>query len=75
FIYEYLITMFPATVGKKAGEFYTPHEVSVLMSEIIAHELKDKKEIQIYDPSSGSGSLLINIGASVAKHMDDENNI
>lgn len=75
FIYEYLISMFAATAGKKAGEFYTPHEVSVLMSEIIAHELKDKKEIQIYDPTSGSGSLLINIGASVAKHMDDENNI
>jgi len=75
FIYEYLISMFAATAGKKAGEFYTPHEVSVLMSEIIANDLKDKKEIQIYDPTSGSGSLLINIGASVAKHMDDENNI
>ena len=75
FIYEYLISMFAATAGKKAGEFYTPHEVSVLMSEIIAHELKDRKEIQIYDPTSGSGSLLINIGASVAKHMNDENNI
>lgn len=75
FIYEYLISMFAATAGKKAGEFYTPHEVSVLMSEIIADELKDKKEIQIYDPTSGSGSLLINIGTSVAKHMDDENNI
>ena len=75
FIYEYLISMFAATAGKKAGEFYTPHEVSVLMSEIIAESLKDKKEIQIYDPTSGSGSLLINIGNSVAKHMDDENNI
>jgi len=75
FIYEYLISMFAATAGKKAGEFYTPHEVSVLMSEIVAHALKDKKEIQIYDPTSGSGSLLINIGNSVAKHMDDENNI
>jgi type I restriction enzyme M protein len=75
FIYEYLISMFAATAGKKAGEFYTPHEVSVLMSEIIAHELQDKKEIQIYDPTSGSGSLLINIGNSLAKHIDDENNI
>ncbi len=75
FIYEYLISMFAANAGKKAGEFYTPHEVSVLMSEIIAHHLKDKKEIQIYDPTSGSGSLLINIGSSVAKHIDDENNI
>lgn len=75
FIYEYLIGMFAANAGKKAGEFYTPHEVSVLMSEIIAHHLRDKKEIQIYDPTSGSGSLLINIGSSVAKHIDDENNI
>lgn len=75
FIYEYLISMFAATAGKKAGEFYTPHEVSVLMSEIIAYALKDRKEIEIYDPTSGSGSLLINIGNSVAKHMDDENNI
>jgi type I restriction enzyme M protein len=75
FIYEYLIGMFAANAGKKAGEFYTPHEVSVLMSEIIADHLKDKKEIQIYDPTSGSGSLLINIGSSVAQHIDDENNI
>jgi type I restriction enzyme M protein len=75
FIYEYLISMFAANAGKKAGEFYTPHEVSVLMSEIIAHHLKDKKEIQIYDPTSGSGSLLINIGNSIATHIDDVNNI
>ena len=75
FIYEYLISMFAANAGKKAGEFYTPHEVSVLMSEIIADHLKDEKEIQIYDPTSGSGSLLINIGRCVAKHVDDENNI
>lgn len=75
FIYEYLIGQFAANAGKKAGEFYTPHEVSVLMSEIVAHHLRDKKEIQIYDPTSGSGSLLINIGQCVAKHMDDDNNI
>lgn len=75
FIYEYLISMFAANAGKKAGEFYTPHEVSLLMSEIVADHLKDRKEIKIYDPTSGSGSLLINIGRSVAKHMDDANNI
>lgn len=75
FIYEYLIGMFAANAGKKAGEFYTPHEVSLLMSEITAYHLKDKKEIQIYDPTSGSGSLLVNIGRSVAKHIADENNI
>lgn len=75
FIYEYLIGSFAANAGKKAGEFYTPHEVSVLMSEIIAHHLKDQEEIKIYDPTSGSGSLLINIGSSVAKHVNDENKI
>ena len=75
FIYEYLIGKFAANAGKKAGEFYTPHEVSLLMSEIVAHHLRNKKEITIYDPTSGSGSLLINIGRSVAKHMKDERNI
>jgi len=75
FIYEYLISMFAATAGKKAGEFYTPHEVSLLMSEIVAYALRDRTKIAIYDPTSGSGSLLINIGNSVAKHMDNENTI
>lgn len=49
FIYEYLISNFAANAGKKAGEFYTPHEVSLLMSEIVAEHLKERKEIQIYD--------------------------
>ena len=75
FIYEYLISNFAANAGKKAGEFYTPHEVSLLMSEIIADHLKNRKEIKIYDPCSGSGSLLINIGKSVSKYMDGQNNI
>lgn len=75
FIYEYLISNFAANAGKKAGEFYTPHEVSLLMSEIIAEHLKDCEEIKIYDPTSGSGSLLINIGQSVAKHINDKNKI
>ena len=75
FIYEYLIGMFAANAGKKAGEFYTPHEVSLLMSEIIADHLKDREEISIYDPTSGSGSLLINIGHSVAKHLKSADSI
>lgn len=49
FIYEYLISQFAANAGKKAGEFYTPHEVSVLMSEIIAHHLQGRKDITIYE--------------------------
>lgn len=75
FIYEYLISNFAANAGKKAGEFYTPHEVSLLMSEIVAEQLKDKNELKIYDPTSGSGSLLINIGKAVAKHMGSSDSI
>ena len=71
FIYEYLISKFAANAGKKAGEFYTPHEVSVLMAEIIAYHLREKEQIDIYDPTSGSGSLLINIGRSVVKHLGE----
>ena len=67
--------MFAANAGKKAGEFYTPHEVSLLMSEIVANHLKDKETIKIYDPTSGSGSLLINIGKSVSKYIANEDNI
>lgn len=67
FIYEYLISNFAANAGKKAGEFYTPHEVSLLMSDIVAYHLRDRQQIKIYDPTSGSGSLLLNIGRSVAR--------
>ena len=72
FVYEYLISNFAANAGKKAGEFYTPHEVSVMMSDIIADHLKENDEIRIYDPTSGSGSLLINIGKSVSRHINDK---
>jgi type I restriction enzyme M protein len=75
YIYEYLIEKFAANAGKKAGEFYTPHEVSVLMSHIIAQELKHKDTIEIYDPTSGSGSLLINIGQAVAQYAKSKDNI
>ncbi|MDO5037331.1 MAG: type I restriction-modification system subunit M [Tissierellia bacterium] len=75
FVYEYLISMFAANAGKKAGEFYTPHEVSVLMSEIIAEELKGRDKIKIYDPTSGSGSLLINIGKAMKRYIDSDNKI
>lgn len=75
YIYEYLIEKFAANAGKKAGEFYTPHEVSVLMSHITAHELKHKDTIEIYDPTSGSGSLLINIGEAVAQYAKSRDSI
>lgn len=75
FIYEYLISNFAANAGKKAGEFYTPHEVSQLMSEIVANHLKERDKIEIYDPTSGSGSLLITIGKSVSKYMKSKDDI
>lgn len=74
FIYEFLLKNF-ASNSKKDGEFYTPHEISVLMSEIIAHHLQDREQINILDPTSGSGSLLINIGQSVQKYLQDSGNI
>ncbi|WP_459130161.1 type I restriction-modification system subunit M [Guggenheimella bovis] len=75
FVYEYLIEKFAANAGKKAGEFYTPHEVSLLMSEIVAEHLKNEDKIEIFDPTSGSASLLINIGKSVSKYISGENKI
>lgn len=75
FIYEYLISNFAANAGKKAGEFYMPHEVSLLMSEVVANHLRGRENIKIYDPTSGSGSLLINIGQTTAKYMENENSI
>lgn len=75
YVYEFLIGNFAANAGKKAGEFYTPHEVAILMSEIVAEHHKDKRQIEIYDPTSGSGSLLITIGKSVGRHISDKNRV
>ena len=75
YVYEYLIGNFAANAGKKAGEFYTPHEVAILMSEIVAEHHKVKETIEIYDPTSGSGSLLITIGKSVGRHVEDKNKV
>lgn len=75
YVYEYLIGNFAANAGKKAGEFYTPHEAAILMSEIVAEHHKAKETIEIYDPTSGSGSLLITIGKSVGRHIEDKNKV
>lgn len=75
YIYEYLISNFASSAGKKAGEFYTPHEVSVLISEIVADHLRDQSQIRIYDPTSGSGSLLITIGEAVKRRMGNDDGI
>ena len=75
YVYEYLIGNFAANAGKKAGEFYTPHEVAILMSEIVAEHHKAKDKIEIYDPTSGSGSLLLTIGKSIGRHIQDKNHV
>ncbi|RJG21679.1 type I restriction-modification system subunit M [Paenibacillus thiaminolyticus] len=63
--YEYLIGQFAMESGKKAGEFYTPRQVSEVMAQIVA-KTSDIKSI--YDPTVGSGSLLL----TVKKHLDED---
>lgn len=61
-IYEYLISQFAASAGKKGGEFYTPHEVSQILAKIVTNEVKPSDEIfTVYDPTCGSGSLLLTV--------------
>lgn len=59
--YEYLISNFASDAGKKAGEFYTPGEVSTLLAKLT----KSKPGARISDPTCGSGSLLIKAGKEV----------
>ena len=54
FIYEYLISNFAANAGKKAGEFYASRGITAHVRNCADH-LKGRSEIQIYDPTSGSG--------------------
>lgn len=70
--YEYLIGKFAANAGKKAGEYYTPQAVSELLARIVT---LGKKEIKsVYDPTCGSGSLLLRISkhAKVVKYYGQE---
>ena len=57
-VYEYLLERFASDAGKKAGEFYTPGQVSTLLARL----LSPKKGNTICDPACGSGSLLIKVG-------------
>ncbi|KPU54946.1 type I restriction-modification system subunit M [Bacillus wiedmannii] len=59
--YEFLIGQFASEAGKKAGEFYTPQEVSDMMAHITAIGQEDKKLFSVFDPTMGSGSLMLNI--------------
>lgn len=61
--YEYLISQFASDAGKKAGEFYTPQEVSKVLSKLVT---VDKKRLKsVYDPTCGSGSLLLRVSKEV----------
>lgn len=58
--YEYLISNFAASAGKKAGEFYTPQQVSRILAKLVTI---NKSKLQcVYDPTCGSGSLLLRVG-------------
>jgi type I restriction enzyme M protein len=66
--YEYLIGQFASGAGKKAGEFYTPQEVSKILAKIVTTGKSKLKSV--YDPTCGSGSLLLR----VAKEVKEVNN-
>jgi len=59
--YQYMIGLFASDAGKKGGEFYTPAEVS----EVLARLVKPKENDRIYDPTCGSGSLLLKVAKQV----------
>lgn len=86
--YEYLIGQFAAGSGKKAGEFYTPQQISSILSEIVTLDSQDptqglkNKLDKVLDFASGSGSLLLNVrkrivdnGGSIGKIYGQEKNI
>ena len=61
-VYEYLIGQFAANAGKKGGEFYTPHEVSQILARLVTdHVAKQGNQFRVYDPTMGSGSLLLTV--------------
>ncbi|WP_295004424.1 N-6 DNA methylase [Sulfurimonas sp.] len=61
--YEYLIAQFASGAGKKAGEFYTPQQVSKILAKIVTN--KKSKLKSVYDPTCGSGSLLLRVSKEV----------
>lgn len=67
--YEYLIKNFAASGGQKAGEFYTPPEVSDLIAELLDPQIGDS----ICDPACGSGSLLMKCGRKVQQNHQSKN--
>ena len=68
--YEYLIGQFASGAGKKAGEFYTPQMVSNLLAQIVTHGRDDIRSV--YDPTCGSGSLLLRVARELGTHKNGE---
>lgn len=62
-VYEYLIAEFAGNSGKKAGEFYTPHRVSMVLAKLVTLDYNNNSEqpFSVYDPAMGSGSLLLTV--------------
>ncbi|MEX1003447.1 MAG: type I restriction-modification system subunit M [Crocinitomicaceae bacterium] len=65
--YEYLIGQFASGAGKKAGEFYTPQQVSKILAKIVTTG-KDKIK-NVYDPTCGSGSLLLRVAKEIGQEI------
>ena len=61
--YEYLIAQFASGAGKKAGEFYTPQQVSMVLAKLVTTGKNKLKSV--YDPTCGSGSLLLRVAKEV----------
>jgi len=69
--YEYLIKMFADSAGKKGGEFYTPSEVVKLLVELI----KPKAGMKVYDPTCGSGGMLIQTRNYLTRNGENHSNL
>ena len=69
--YEYLIKMFADTAGKKGGEFYTPGEVVQLLVSL----LKPGAGMKVYDPTAGSGGMLVTTRNYLANHKENPANL
>jgi type I restriction enzyme M protein len=69
--YEYLMRHFATESGKSKGQFYTPSEVSRIIAHILGiHQAKTNNTTTVYDPTCGSGSLLLKIGDAAARGKD-----
>lgn len=66
-IFEYLIKDYNSDSGGKYAEYYTPHAVARIMASILVGKEEDVKDVKIYDPSAGSGTLLMNIAHAIGE--------